>query len=186
MKARRTPWHYFLIAFIAGLVAGAALAFGSMNSSVNVLGSSWVVPVILALLGILVMVLAWNVHKYAKGELKDIDPRRAFNTLVMAKSLSVAGAALAGWYLGQLFVVLPRGDSPYYSEIILECAVSAGVALFDVVAGVVAEMWCQLPPKDGPENPKVKQRKKMMGDAGAAPKVATHAHPENHSGAGRR
>lgn len=171
MRARRTPWHYYVIAAVAGLVAGMALAYFTRNSSVNVLGSSWVVPVILGLLGILVLVLAWTVRRYAKGELKDIDPRRAFNTLVAAKSLSIAGAVLAGWYVGQLVVVLPRGDSPYYSEVILECAVSAGIGCFDVIAGIVAEWWCQLPPNEGPEHPTVKRRKKML-DASASQKRA--------------
>jgi hypothetical protein len=174
MKARRTPWHYYVIAVIAGLAAGVGIGLVGQNSSVNILGSSWVVPVVLGLLGIVVLVLAWNVRKYAKGEVKALDPRRAFNTLVLAKSLSIAGSALAGWYIGQLMVVLPHGDSPYYSEVILECAVSAGVSVFDVVAGIISEWWCQLPPNEGPENPKMKRRKKMM-DAQAsktAPKVS--------------
>ncbi|MCI1935438.1 MAG: DUF3180 domain-containing protein [Bifidobacteriaceae bacterium] len=169
MKARKTPWQYFVIAGVVGLLGGATLAYVTRNSAVNVLGSSWVVPVILGLLGILVLVLAWTVRKYAKGELKDIDPRRAFNTLVMAKSLSLAGSLLAGWYLGQLLVVLPRGDAPYYSEVILECAVSAGVSLFDVIAGIVSEWWCQLPPNEGPEHEKMKRRKRML-DASASQK----------------
>ncbi|MCI1902147.1 MAG: DUF3180 domain-containing protein [Bifidobacteriaceae bacterium] len=180
MKARRTPWHYYVIAFLAGGIAGAGLALLSRNSTVTVLGSSWIVPILLGLLGVLVLVLAWTVHKYAKGELKEIDPRRAFNTLVMAKSLAIAGAALMGWYLGQLFVVIPRGDSPYYSEVILECAVSAGIAFFDLIAGIVAEWWCQLPPNDGPENPRVKQRKKLLDDA------AGQAHSERSTRQAKR
>lgn len=165
MRAQRTPWFYFVIAFVAGALAGAALAFFTRNSSVNVLGSSWIVPVILGLLGVLVLVLAWTVRKYAKGELKDIEPRRAFTTLVLAKSLSIAGSALTGWYIGQILVVIPRADSPYYSEIMLECGISAGLGLFDVIAGIVAEWWCQLPPNEGPEHPKVKQRKNLLAES---------------------
>jgi uncharacterized membrane protein YhaH (DUF805 family) len=165
MRARRTPWHYYVVAIVIGLVAGIGLAFFGKDSSVTVLGASWIVPVLLGVLGILVLVLSWTVRRYAKGELKDIDPRRAFNTLVLAKSLGVAGAGLAGWYVGQLLVVIPLADSPYYSEIILECSIAAGAALFDVAAGVIGEWWCQLPPNEGPENPKVKQRKRMAGTA---------------------
>lgn len=162
MRAQRTPWYYYVVGFFIGLAAGAALAYYTRDWSVSVLGSSWIVPALLVALGIIVLILAWTVRKYAKGELKDIDPRRAFNTVVMAKSLAIAGSGLTGWYVGQLLVVIPRAEAPYYSRVILECAIAAAACLFDVIAGIIAEWWCQLPPNEGPEHPKVKQRKAMQ------------------------
>lgn len=185
MRARRTPWYYFTIAAILGVFAGALLAYLTKNSTVNLLGSSWLVPIVLVGLGIFVLVLARDVRKFAKGDIKDLNPRRSFNTLVLAKSLEIAGSALTGWYVGQLIIVIPHGDSPYYSEVILECAVSAAAAVFDVIAGIIAEWWCQLPPNEGADNPKAKQRKKMLDaaspKASQPSKVTPHATRErNH------
>lgn len=162
-KAQRTPWYYLLVAFLLGALGGALLALMTRSSGVELLGASWIVPAVLVFMGVLTLSLGWSVRRYIKDETKDIDPKRAVNTLVLAKSMEVVGSILFGWYLGQLGIIVVHPDSSWARRIITECAVAAGAALFAMVAGIVAEGWCQLPPTDGPENPRVTGRRKSRG-----------------------
>ncbi len=157
MTARRTPWTTLLIAFIIGLLAGGLLAATTNNTDVNLLGTTVVVPIILVVLAAVVLVLAWQVHRYAKGKNKKYDIRRAAPTLVAAKALEIVGAILAGWYLGQLGVVALHTASDWARQVLVQCAVAATASVVDLVAGLVSEWWCTLPPDEGPDNPHRKQ-----------------------------
>lgn len=153
MTARRTPWTTLLLAFVIGFVAGSLLALLTRGSSTNLLGTTIVVPIILVLLAIVVLILGWQVRRYAKGKNKKFDVRRGTLTLVMAKALEIVGGILAGWYLGQLLVVVAHPASEWAKSVLVECGVASAAALFDLVAGIIAEWWCTLPPDEGPDNP---------------------------------
>ena len=163
MKARRTPWWYYVLAVLAGALVGAGLAWADSASEIAMLGAPWVVIVLLLVLGIAVLVMALNVRAYVKGKRPYIEPQQAVTTLVLSKALGIAGAALAGWYLGQLIVCLPHRGIEYYDGVIVECVAAAVVCLVDMVIGIVCEGLCQLPPGDGPESPKVKERQRQAG-----------------------
>lgn len=172
MKARRTPWWYYLVALAVGLGAGAGLAKIGEATRVSLIGAPWIVPAMLALLGIVVLVLALQVHKYATTEpakrQSTIDPQRAVYTLVLAKALGVAGAALTGWYGGQILMSLAHADASFYSNVIRECLFTGAVCIADMIIGVVGEWLCQLPPDDGPDNPASKaRRQRALGRAAA-------------------
>lgn len=181
MKARRTPWYYFLLAILAGLAAGAWLAAEALASHALILGTTIIVPVLLFAIGLTTLWLGWTVHKYVVGELKDIEPRRAYNTLVIAKSLELASSVLVGWYGGQILVVAPHLDDDYFKHVALQCAVCAATSVFDIVCGVLAEHWCELPPIDGPENPAEKNRQALAGQ-----RQSRRTGQEADQGAGRK
>lgn len=176
MKARRTPWWYYAIALILGLFAGAMLVKLTEHSTYTLVGAPWMVSGLLVILGLVVLCLSWQVRRYAKGDLKELDMNRAVQTLVLAKSLGVAGAALAGWYGGQLAMSLMHVDAEFYSDAAVECAVAAVICLLDMIVGIVGEYWCQLPPKEGPEHPKTKAelRRRELAAASGAATNATH------------
>ncbi|PJM74689.1 DUF3180 domain-containing protein [Bifidobacterium simiarum] len=180
MKARRTPWWYYVIAMILGLFAGAMLVKLTEHSAYTLVGAPWLVSGLLVILGLIVLCLAWQVRRYAKGDLKELDMNRAVQTLVLSKALGVAGAALAGWYGGQLLVSLTHVDAEFYGDAALECGVATVICLIDMIIGIVGEYWCQLPPKDGPESPKAKaeQRQRQLAAAGAAASGAANATDE--------
>ena len=167
MKARLTPWWYFAVSLLLGLLAGAALVEISEFWPMSLVGAPWIVPVVLLVLGAVVLVLALQVHQYVKGDRRELPPDQAVNTLILAKALGLAGALLAGWYGGQALMSLGRASSPYYRETVVQCAVSAGAALADLVIGIISERLCQLPPGKGPEHPEVK-RAQMAGRRRAA------------------
>ncbi|MEE1324227.1 MAG: DUF3180 domain-containing protein [Bifidobacteriaceae bacterium] len=163
MKARHTPWYYFLLAILAGLASGAWLTAEALASHTLILGTTIIVPILLFAVGLTALWLGWTVHKYVVGELKDIEPRRAYITLIIAKSLELAGSVLVGWYSGQILVVAPHLDDDYFKRVALQCAVCAAMSIFDIVCGILAEHWCELPPIDGPENPAKQNQQALAG-----------------------
>lgn len=158
MTARHTPWTTLLAFFVIGLFAGGLLALSTSRTGLNLLGATPIVPIILAILGIVVLILAWQVHRYVKGKNKKYDIRRAAPTLVMAKALEIVGSVLSGWYLGQLLIVSIHPASSWARSVIIQCGIVSIVAILDLVAGIVSEWWCTLPPHEGPDNPHRKQQ----------------------------
>lgn len=167
MRARRTPWWYYVVAIALGLLAGASVVRLTQSSQISVLGAPWFVSVMLLLVGVVVLYMAWQVHLYVKGTRREMDSARAVNTLVMAKALGLAGAGLLGWYGGQILMSLAHADAPFYAEIIKECLFSVGAALVDMIIGIISEWLCQLPPNQGPEHPKMKEAQRRKRAAGA-------------------
>ena len=91
--------------------------------------------VVLLLLGIVVLVMALQVHQYAttdpqkRARLKPLDPTKAVYTLMLSKALGLTGAALAGWYVGQILLVLDHIEADYYATAVTQCAVAAVICL---------------------------------------------------------
>ena len=123
------------------------------------------------IIALIVLYCAWQVHLYATTEprkrvgMKRIDPQRAVYTLVFAKTLAIAGALLLGWYGGEILMTLGHLDATYYRSIAIQCAFAAAASLFDMIIGIVSEGLCQLPPTEGPEHPKMKERRQQQGIA---------------------
>ena len=168
MKAQRTPWWYYPLAALIGLIGGILLVKIDEASGLTLIGAPWVVPAVLLVLGIAILASALQIHRYTNTEPAKrsgfIDPTRAVYTLVLAKALGIAGAALTGWYVGQIIMSLSHTDVSYYQRVIVECAVTAAVCLIDMIIGIISEGLCQLPPGEGPENPKMQelQRRRTM------------------------
>ena len=63
MKARRTPWWCYVLAAALGLLAGMGLAKYGEISGLPLVGAPWIVPVVLAILGFVVLYMALQIHK---------------------------------------------------------------------------------------------------------------------------
>lgn len=174
MKARRTPWWQYPVALALGALAGMGLAAVGERTGMALLGAPWFVILILVVLGVVVLVMALQVHAYAttdpRKRTQRLDPTRAMYTLVLAKALGLAGAALAGWYGGQILMCLGHLEASYYHDAVIECAIAAAVCVADMIVGIVGEWLCQLPPEEGAENPKLKRaarRRRQVPQAAA-------------------
>ena len=67
MKARRTPWWCYVLAAALGLLAGMGLAKYGEISGLPLVGAPWIVPVVLAILGFVVLYMALQIHKYTRA-----------------------------------------------------------------------------------------------------------------------
>ncbi|NEG88902.1 DUF3180 domain-containing protein [Bifidobacterium aerophilum] len=177
MSARRTPWWYYPIAVGGGLLGGALLAKYDEMSGLSLLGVPWFISALLLLIGATVLVMALRVHKYATTDprkrvgMKPLDPQAAVSTLVLAKALALVGAALTGWYGGQILMCLEHAEAQYYAQAILECAIACAACVIDMVIGIVGEWLCQLPPMDGPESATMKEASRQRTIAPTAAKT---------------
>lgn len=179
MKVSRTPWWYYVIAVVLGALFGTLLVWRTRSTAIAPVGAPWFVSGVLFVLGIVVLVLAWQVHQYVIGKVKEIDVDKASTTLILCKALAIAGAALAGYYGGELAMCIVWRDVAFYQGLIAECSVACAVTLIDMVIGIVGEGWCQLPPQDGPEHPRTKQARRRKRARGTAAK--TTSNPQEQS-----
>lgn len=174
MSARRTAWWYYGIAALLGLLLGAMLFKTDEITRLSLIGAPWFVSFVLVLLGVVVLILALQVHRYAitdPAKRKSwVDPTKAVYTLVLCKALGVAGAMLAGWYLAQLLLCLPHWGAQYYQSVAIQCGIASVICIVDMIVGIIGEWLCQLPPSEGMENPKMEaarrrghQRKAIAG-----------------------
>ena len=163
---RRTPWWQYAIAVLAGCLLSVGVTKVAENIQFDMLGAPIVVSVVMLVMGLVVLGLAIQVRIYARTDPKKrtrrLDPERAVNTLILSKALGLAAAFLLGWYGVQLIIALPHSDAPYYAGAIRECAIAAAVSLIDMIIGIISELFCQLPPDEGPENPKIKERQRQQ------------------------
>lgn len=175
MSARRTPWWHYAAAIVLGLLFGAVLVKIGESSEISLIGAPWIVPIVLAVLGVVVFVMAYQVHQVVKGKRKYINPAVSVYALVLSKALGLAAAALLGWYVGQLLMSLGHADAPFYTQAMVECGISAVVCLADMIVGIVGEWFCQLPPNEGPEHPKAKAaaRQRNLAPQASAPASAS-------------
>ncbi len=131
------------------LVIAAAVAW--MGEALLVMsGRPALVPpltlgIALAVLGGLLLLVAWPVRQAARGK-RRIDYRHATSVLGFAKASSIVGALLAGGALGALAFFSTR--SVVAEGTVLTFAVIAGGAVVELTAGIIAEHWCVLPPDD--------------------------------------
>ncbi|GEK81138.1 DUF3180 family protein [Agrococcus baldri] len=145
--SRTSAVSIVLTAVIAGVLAW--LLEGMLVMS----GRAALVPpltlgIALALLGVILLLLAWPVRQAAHGK-RRIGYRHATSVLGFAKASSIVGALLGGAALGALVFFATR--SVVAGDAVLTLVVVAGGALVQLVAGLLAEHWCVLPPDDEDE-----------------------------------
>ncbi|MCJ0702017.1 DUF3180 domain-containing protein [Frigoribacterium faeni] len=138
-----------LAALAAGFVVDAALVANGMAALVPP------VPLGLVLLAIggIVVSMAVPVRRVARGTSTDrIDPYYATRVLLLAKASSLSGALFGGAAAGVLVFMLTRGVTVAVGSLVPTIvAVVGGLAL--LVAGIVAERMCTVPPGDDDGGP---------------------------------
>ena len=134
MRARRTPWWSFVLAAALGVLAGMGLAKYGEISGLPLVGAPWIVPVVLAVLGGVVLYMALQIHKYTtkdpvkRAQLKPLDPQKASVRWWPAKRSDLR-ARRGRLYGGQIIMSLPHGEAEFYSQAIIECVVACVVCV---------------------------------------------------------
>ena len=137
-----------LVAAVTGIVGFGVFSLITRNGTL-VPRPSLLSGVLLVAMGGLVLWLARPVRRYLQGRATtSLDPLRAARTVVLAQAAALTGSAAAGWYAGQLAVVLTdlSLDANQNRLLPLGALVVAGVAL--AAAGLVAQRWCRVDPRD--------------------------------------
>ncbi|PPG12247.1 DUF3180 domain-containing protein [Rathayibacter sp. AY1C6] len=144
---RRTRISTLLGLGLAGAVAGFLLDLAIAAAGRPVLIPPLTVPLTLIVVAALVLGFAIPIHRATKGTLRrPIDPFRAMRVVVLAKASSHVGALLLGASGGILVYLLSRAI-PSLGSVWQDVATIVG-ALVLLVAGLVAEHLCTIPPSD--------------------------------------
>ena len=102
----------------------------------------------LVLIGIVIVVMAWPVRRVARGVRGvRVDPFYATRVVMLAKASSLGGALLAGGGLGIVGYLLSRSVLPPVGSVTMAVGTAVG-AIVLLIAGLIAEHWCTIPPDD--------------------------------------
>ncbi|WP_169743058.1 DUF3180 domain-containing protein [Knoellia subterranea] len=110
---------------------------------------SWLAAVLLVAMAAFVVGFAWPVRSYLAGRsTKRLDPLRAARVAVLAQAATLTGAAASGWYAGQLAVVATGLELVANEARLWRLAIMVGAGLLLGIAGLVAQHWCRVDPRD--------------------------------------
>lgn len=149
---RTRPLHLVVLA-----VVGAALLWlievGLAASGRAVVLPPLTLAVALLLIGVIIVFMALPVRKVSRGVPNArIDPFYATRVVILAKASALSGALLTGGAAGTLAYLVSRSVAPLLGSVLTVIATGVG-ALLLLVAGLVAEHMCAIPPKDGDGRP---------------------------------
>jgi Protein of unknown function (DUF3180) len=150
-SVRSTSPRSLAVAAIVGALSGWLIVAASNSFDLVPPQVPWTAPVGVLLIAGLVGVFAYTTHTRIQVRKERMDPQRAVAFLVLGKASALAGALIAGGYLGYalMFVTRMDADAPRDRVIRSAVAVVAGVGL--AVAGLLLERACRVP-GPGPED----------------------------------
>src|SRR4051794_19961642 len=113
----------------------------------------WSAPIGLLVFAALVGALAWSTHQRLQVRRERMEPQRAVAFLALGKASALAGAAVAGGYLGFALMFLTRIDAATPRDRVIRAAVAvvAGVGL--TIAGLRLERACRGPDDEDEDEP---------------------------------
>lgn len=133
---------------VVGAFAGGCLCYVLESLGQALPGPPWPAVAGMVLLAVALFVLGWPIKKWNDGDrTRVIDPLRAARVAMMAKAGALAGAILAGWYVGHVVYVLVLSAIVRLS-LAVPYGVAAVAALVLMATGLIVEWFCRLPPDD--------------------------------------
>lgn len=112
----------------------------------------WSAPVGLLVFAALVGALARSTHQRIQVRRERVEPQRAVAYLVLGKASALAGALVAGGYLGFALNFLGSLDAATPRERVVRSAVAVVAGLVLMVAGLLLERACKVPGSDDDED----------------------------------
>ncbi len=104
--------------------------------------------VALLAIGVIVILLAVPIRRLTTGKSKEqIDPYYATRVLMLAKASALSGSLLTGFGVGITIFLLTRSVLPGVGSVGLALSTLLGAGAL-LVAGLIAEHMCTIPPSD--------------------------------------
>ena len=159
----RTSAAHLIAAAAAGAAVGWLLEVLLTASGNPIVLPSIALAVSLFLIAAIVIALAVPIYRSSRGLRKErVNPFFALRVVVLAKASSFSGALLGGATFAIAFYLLSRTVSPGTGTITTSFVVSSGAVVL-LIAGLVAERLCTLPPDD--DDPSSQHPKDPQGAA---------------------
>ncbi|WP_010204031.1 DUF3180 domain-containing protein [Salinibacterium sp. PAMC 21357] len=147
MVSRTSPLHLIALA-VGGAATGWLLEVILTASGRPIVIPSVFLAISLFVIAVVVVVLAVPIYRYSHGLRRArVNPFYALRVVALAKASSFSGALLGGGALAIAFYLLSRTVSPGAGSITTAFLVSGG-AIGLLIAGLIAEHLCTVPPDD--------------------------------------
>jgi hypothetical protein len=144
---RTNPLHLVLLVGFGGVLTWL-LETTLAASGRAVLIPPFTLAIALVLIGVMVVIMALPVRRVARRVPgATVDPFYATRVVIIAKASSLSGALLTGGGLGVGFYLLSRAVLPAVGSITMAFA-AALAAVVLLIAGLVAENMCTIPPDE--------------------------------------
>lgn len=143
---------------VAGVVVGFLVELAASGMGIAVFVPPLTLPITLVAIAVIIVAFAVPIRRAVRGRSsRRIDPFQAMRIVVFAKACSLSGALLTGAGIGILLYLLTRDVLPASNAVLLTALGTAG-AIILLVAGLIAEFFCTLPPDDDddPETARVR------------------------------
>ena len=134
-----------LIAFgLIGLVLGWAIRPVSLRLEREVPTVGWLPPLALLFVALIIGAVAWGTYRSLHTRGERMEPHRAVNRLVLAKSCALVGALVAGGYFGFALSWLGIADADLAQQRVVQALVAGVAGLLIVVGSLLLERACRV------------------------------------------
>lgn len=145
----RTRVSTLVALFAIGAGAGFFVQVALAAASLPKFRPEYTLALSLLFIAGIVVALALPIRRATRAVVRTrIDPFHATRVVLFAKASSIAGALLTGAAAGLLAELLVRSGELSSDNLLRSLAVLAG-AVAVLVAGLLGEWWCTVPPRDG-------------------------------------
>ena len=139
--------RFRVLAAVAVIVGGASWVVLKLlqGGGRDLPTTSWLAVFIFVALGLGLLLAGRPVKRLVAGRAtRAVNPLYAARVLAMAQAAALAGAAIVGWYLAQIVLLLPDADIPSQQLQILILGILALAAAGLGTVGLVVQRWCRL------------------------------------------
>ena len=105
---------------------------------------TWLQVLALALVAGILGAVAWSTYRTLHARRQTIEPHQAVNRLVLAKACAIAGAAVAGGYLGYALSWVGIDEQELAGERLLRSGLAGLAGVMIVVASLLLERACRV------------------------------------------
>lgn len=130
------------LGFVMGMLSQLALASAGRPG----ITPPVTLAIVLGLIGVIVVVLAVPIRRSVKGTRQRVDPFYALRVLVLAKASALSGGLITGVGTGFVVYLLTR-TVPALGSVGYSIGIAVGATVL-LVAGLIAESMCRVPPAD--------------------------------------
>ena len=136
---------------LTGLVLGWLLRPVSIQISGTAPLVGWLPVLALFSVALVVAAAAWSTYRSLHRRRDYIEPHRAVNRLVLAKSCAMAGALIAGGYLGYALSYWGIAEAELAEQRVLQSLLAAAAAVLTVIGSLLLERACRISRDDDPD-----------------------------------
>lgn len=144
---KRTSWGT-----LGATALGSALASWVVLDALTSAGMTpqppWLTAAFLLVLAVWLVLRGRAVRRMVAGEETTMTPIGAARLVAFAKASSITGTLLGGFFVAWIVVASEHSSAPLNQDLILSSALNLLACLILVVAAMVVEGWCRVPPED--------------------------------------